>query len=93
MTRRTNWRAAARALPDADDLLALARQGPTMRRQADTANAEHTYCARARADDGADATARHALRVHVERRSDRYEALAQRLASARIAYAMRGVRG
>jgi exodeoxyribonuclease VII large subunit len=87
-TRRTELRAAARALPGADDLLALARQRfdhATARLTLQTLN---TRIVREREQLTRLAQrSRHCLRVYVERRRDRYTALAQRLTSARVAYA------
>ena len=87
-TRRTELRAAARALPGADDLLALARQRLDHAGARLTLQTLNTRIVREREQVTALAQrSRHALRVYVERRRDRYEALAQRLTSARVAYA------
>jgi exodeoxyribonuclease VII large subunit len=78
--RRTELRAAARALPDADELLALPRQ------RLDHAAARLPRALRANAHSHHVAFSqiggrlhRHLLRANIERRRERYSGLAQRL--------------
>jgi exodeoxyribonuclease VII large subunit len=108
-SRRTELRAAMRALPGADELLALPRQrldhAAARLPRALTANAQIHHTAYSRVAGrltpqtlknriGRESTQAHALmerlqrclRVHVERRRDRYDALALRLGAARAAY-------
>src|SRR5207244_3513650 len=86
--RRTELRAAMRALPSADDLFALPRQRLDHAAARLTLQTLNTRVARERERmAGLAQRSRHCLRVSVERRRDRYAALSLRLHAARAAYA------
>jgi exodeoxyribonuclease VII large subunit len=86
--RRTELRAAARALPRAEDLFALARQRLDHAAARLTLQTLATRIARERErTTGLGQRSRLSLRVAVERRRERYDGLALRLQAARAAYA------
>jgi exodeoxyribonuclease VII large subunit len=85
--RRTELRAAMRALPGAEELLALPRQRLDHAAARLTLQTLHTRIARERQQVALLAQrSRQCLRHNAERGRARYEALAQRLAAARLAY-------
>jgi exodeoxyribonuclease VII large subunit len=86
--RRTELRAAMRALPSAEELLALPRQRLDHAAARLTLQTLQTRIVRERQQIAMLAQrSRQCLRYGVERRRDRFEQLAMRLATARLAYA------
>ena len=86
--RRTELRAAARALPSAEDLFALPRQRLDHAAARLTLQTLHTRIARERQQLAVLALrSRQCLRVHAERRRERFASLALRLTTARNTYA------
>jgi exodeoxyribonuclease VII large subunit len=86
--RRTELRAAMRALPSAEELLSLPRQRLDHAAARLTLQTLHTRIARERQQIALLAQrSRQCLRHGVERRRERFEQLAQRLSAARFAYA------
>jgi exodeoxyribonuclease VII large subunit len=86
--RRTELRAAMRALPSAEELFALPRQRLDHAAARLTLQTLQTRIARERQQIAMLAQrSRQCLRYGVERRRDRFEQLAMRLAAARLAYA------
>jgi len=86
--RRTELRAAMRALPTAEDLFALARQRLDHACARLTLQTLHSRIARERQQIAMLAQrARQCLRHGVERRRERYDSLSLRLKAARLAYA------
>jgi len=85
--RRTELRAAMRALPDAEELLALPRQRLDHAAARLTLQTLHTRIARERQQLALLAQrSRQCLRYGVERRRERYDQLSLRLSAARFAY-------
>jgi exodeoxyribonuclease VII large subunit len=86
--RRTELRAAMRALPTADELFSLPRQRLDHAAARLTLQTLHTRIARERQQIALlGQRSRQCLRHGMERRRERFEQLAQRLSSARFAYA------
>jgi exodeoxyribonuclease VII large subunit len=86
--RRTELRAAMRALPTAEELLSLPRQRLDHAAARLTLQTLHTRIARERQQIALlGQRSRQCLRHGVERRRERFEQLAQRLSAARFAYA------
>jgi len=86
--RRTELRAAMRALPTADELLSLPRQRLDHAAARLTLQTLHTRIARERQQIALlGQRSRQCLRHGVERRRERFEQLSQRLSAARFAYA------
>src|SRR5215471_16656341 len=86
--RRSELRAAVRALPTAEGLLALPRQRLDHAAARLTLQTLHTRIARERQQIALlGQRSRQCLRHGVERRRERFEQLAQRLSAARFAYA------
>ena len=86
--RRTELRAAMRALPAAEELLSLPRQRLDHAAARLTLQTLHTRIARERQQIALlGQRSRQCLRHGVERRRERFDQLAQRLSAARFAYA------
>ena len=86
--RRTELRAAMRALPTAEELFSLPRQRLDHAAARLTLQTLHTRIARERQQIALlGQRSRQCLRHGMERRRERFEQLAQRLSSARFAYA------
>jgi exodeoxyribonuclease VII large subunit len=86
-TRRTELRAAMRALPNAEELFSLPRQRLDHAAARLTLQTLHTRIARERQQIALLAQrSRQCLRHGVERRRERFEQLSHRLAAARFAY-------
>ena len=86
--RRTELRAAMRALPTAEELFSLPRQRLDHAAARLTLQTLHTRIARERQQIALlGQRSRQCLRHGVERRRERFEQLAQRLSAARFAYA------
>lgn len=86
--RRSELRAAVRALPSAEELLALPRQRLDHAAARLTLQTLHTRVARERQQVAMLAQrSRQCLRFGIERRRDRFEHLSLRLKAARLAYA------
>jgi exodeoxyribonuclease VII large subunit len=86
--RRTELRAAMRALPTAEELLSLPRQRLDHAAARLTLQTLHTRIARERQQIALLAQrSRQCLRYGVERRRERFEQLSHRLSAARFAYA------
>jgi len=86
--RRTELRAAMRALPSAEELFSLPRQRLDHAAARLTLQTLHTRIARERQQIALLAQrSRQCLRHGVERRRERFEQLAHRLSAARLAYA------
>jgi exodeoxyribonuclease VII large subunit len=86
--RRTELRAAMRALPTAEELFSLPRQRLDHAAARLTLQTLHTRIARERQQIALFALrSRQCLRHGVERRRERFEQLSQRLSAARFAYA------
>src|SRR5882724_7536958 len=86
--RRTELRAAMRALPTAEELLSLPRQRLDHAAARLTLQTLHTRIARERQQIALLAQrSRQCLRHGMERRRERFEQLSQRLSAARFAYA------
>jgi exodeoxyribonuclease VII large subunit len=85
--RRSELRAAIRALPNAEELLALPRQRLDHAAARLTLQTLHTRIARERQQVAMlGQRSRQCLHFNVERRRQRYESLSLRLAAARVAY-------